>query len=207
MLRLILLVVDLFRWLPWWGAVGALTLLAVGLWGLGHYIFYRLHRDLTAAVLAQGTPLTDALVSVHSIEPVNAPAEPSRIALDEDDEEYDPELDEIDDPASTGYFQVDVSVAPHDPQAEWDPTAIWVVQRDFEPEEDLDLCEEMGVIHALEVWRNGEFVPHQEGNVTGPQRLRMVLAVPHGLTNAKFAYHLTYFGSVTFPAAVAMAHS
>jgi hypothetical protein len=207
MFRFILLVVDLFRWLPWWGAVGVLALMAVGLWGLGHFIVYRLRRDLTAAVLAQGTPLTDALVDVHSIEPAPSPTEPSLIGLDPDDEDYDPELDELDDPGTTGYFQVDATIAPHDPQAEWDPTAVFVVQRDFEPEEELDLCEEMGLIHALEVWRNGKFVPHREGNVTGPQRVRMVLAVPHGLTNAKFAYHFAYFGSLNFPAPVALAHS
>lgn len=207
MLRLILLVIDLFRWLPWWGAVAVLAGLAAGLWALGKYLMYRLHRDVTSAVLAQGTPLSDAIVEVHSIEPAPSPTEPALIGLDPDDENYDPELDDFDQPGTTDYFWIDATIAPHDPEAEWDPTAVFVVQRDFEPEEELDFCEEMGLIHTLEIWRNGEFIPHRSSDVAGPQRLRMLLAVPHGLTNAKFAYHFTYFGSVTFPAAVALAHS
>ncbi len=207
MFRLIILVIDLFCWLPWWGAVALLAGLAAALWGTGKYLVYRLHRDVTAAVLAQGTPLADALVDVHSIEPAAPPADSELIGLDHDDENYDPELDEPDDEATTHYFQIDATIAPHDPEAVWDPSAVFVVQHDFVPAEELDFCSEMGVVHSLEVWRNGRFSGHRGRNVTGPQRLRMLFAVPYGLTHAKFAYHFTYFGSLTFPADVAVAHS
>jgi hypothetical protein len=207
MLRLIIFVIDLFCLLPWWGAIAVLAGLAVGLWAAGKYIVYRLHRDVTAAVLAQGTPLTDALVSVHSVEAAEPPPKSALAGFDPDDESYDPDLDDVDDPQNTHYFTVDATIAPHDPEAVWDPAAVFVVQRDFEPEEELDFCAEMGVIESLEVWRNREFTRHGGEEVTGPQRLRMLLAVPHGLTNAKFAYHFTYFGSLTFPASIALARS
>jgi hypothetical protein len=206
MLRLVLFVADLFLVLPWWGAVGVLVFGAVGLWALGKYIVYRLMRDVTKAVIAQGTPLTDALVNVHSIEPTEPPTGPSLIGLDPDDENYDPELDDLESTAFTDYFWVEATIAPHDLEAEWDPSILFLVPHDFEPEEDLVICQTMAVVHTLEVWRNGQFVPQGEGNVTGPQRLRMLFAVPNGLKHAKFAYHFTYFGSLALPAPVALAH-
>ena len=207
MLRLILFVVDLFCVLPWWGAVGVLALLAAGLWALGHYIVHRLQRELTDAVLSQGTPLADALVEVHSVEPAEAPTERSLIDIDEDFDEYDSEPDKDDDSGTTNYFWVDATIAPHDPQAKWDPSALFVVERGFEPNEELDFCETMGLARALEIKRHGAFVAQGSGDVVGPQRLRILFAVPDGLVNAKFAYHFTYFGSLTFTAPVALAHS
>ena len=207
MFRLIVFVIDLFCLLPWWGAIAVLAGLAVALWATAKYVVYRLRRDVTAAVLAQGTPLADALVDVHSVEPAEPPAKSALTGLDPDDESFDPDLDDLDDSGTTHYFQVDATIAPHDPEAVWDPSAVFVVQRDFVPEEDLDFCAEMGVIESVEVWRNGRFVSHATGEVTGPQRLRMLFAIPHGLTHAKFAYHFTYFGNLTFPASMAAAHS
>src|SRR5438477_607961 len=83
----------------------------------------------------QGTPLTDALVNVHSIEPVEAPTGPSLIGLDSDDEDYDPELDDLDATAATDYCWVEATIAPHDLEAEWDPGILFLVPHDFEPEE------------------------------------------------------------------------
>jgi hypothetical protein len=206
MLRLVLFVADLFLLLPWWGAVGVLLFGAVGLWVLGKSLVYRLTHDVTQAVIAQGTPLTDALVNVHSVEPAEPPSGPSLIGLDPDDEDYDPELDDLESTAGTDYFRVEATIAPHDLEAEWDPSILFLVPHDFEPEDDLVISETMAVVHTLEIWRNGKFAPQGEGDVTGPQRLRMLFAVPHGLKHAKFAYHFTYFGSLALPAPIALAH-
>jgi hypothetical protein len=207
MLRLILIVVDLFCVLPWWGAVGVLVGLVAALWAFGHYVVHRVQRELTEAVLSQGTPLADALVEVHSVEAAEPPTERSLIDLESDPEEYDLDPGEDDERGTTDYYRVDATIAPHDPQAEWDPSALFVVRREFEPEEELAFCETMGLVHSLELKRDGEFVSHGSGNVVGPQRLQILFAVPHGLQNAKFAYHFTYFGSLTFPAPVALARS
>ncbi|HLJ12637.1 MAG TPA: hypothetical protein VKU82_15690 [Planctomycetaceae bacterium] len=200
MLRFLLVVVELFRVLPWWGAAGVLILFAISLVALGRYLVYRLQRDLTLAVAQQGQPLENALVEVHSVEPTDPPLESSLIGLDPDDEDYDPELDGgvvIDD---SDYFLIDATIAPRDPEANWDPTALAVVNAAFVPQEELEACLETGLVHTLEVWRDGNFAPQQEGELTGPQRLRMLVAVPKGLRQAKFAYHFTYFGKVTLPA-------
>jgi hypothetical protein len=206
MLRLLVFVADLFLLLPWWAAVGVLVFVAAGLWALGQYVVYRLTRDVTAAVIAQGTPLTDAIVNVHTIEPAETPGEPSLIGFDPDDEDYDPDLDDLESTAGTDYFWVEATIAPHDLEARWDPSILFLVPQDFEPEEDLVICETMAVVHTLEIWSRGTFVPQGDGDVTGPQRVRMLFAVPRGLTQAKFAYHFTHFGSLTLPAPAALAH-
>src|SRR5262249_17348314 len=127
MLRLLLFVADLFLLLPWWGAVGVLVFLAAGLWVLGKYVVYRLTRDVTAAAVAQGTPRTAAIVNVHSVEPAGAPDDPSLIGLDPDDEDYDPELDDLESTAGTDYFWIEATIAPHDLEAEWDPSILFLV--------------------------------------------------------------------------------
>src|SRR5262245_28134673 len=93
MLRFALMVVDLFLWLPWWGAVAVLVSLAAGMWLLARHFMQRLERELITAVAQEGKPLAEALVNVHSIEPTAAPLEPSPLDLDPDDDNYDPDLD------------------------------------------------------------------------------------------------------------------
>lgn len=201
MLRFLLLV-DLFRWLPWWGAVSILVFLAIGFWALGQYFFHKLQRELTGAILHQGDPLRDAVVDVHSVEPADAPTGPPLMSLDPDDENYDPDLDGLDVAEGTDYFWIEATISPHDPTTTWDPTALDLVQRDFDPGEEFEVCEEAGELHTLEVWRNGDFVPCGESNLTGPQRLRMLCGVPQTLRQAKFAYHFTCFGSFELPSPV-----
>ena len=203
MLRFVLFVVDLFRWLPWWGALGVLAGLAVGFWALARYFLYRLERDVIKAVSEEGKPLEDALVSVHSVEAAPVPTEPSPLDLDPDDENYDPDLDgTVPTDEAADYFWIDASIAPQDPAATWDPSSLTLVAGDFEAEEELEFCQEMALLHALEVWHDGEFAPRGEGHLAGPQRLRMLFAVPHGLKEAKFAYHFTHFGRLALPAPI-----
>ncbi len=203
MLRLVLLVVDLFRWLSWWGALAVLAGMVVGFVALAKYFWYRLERDIVRAVSDQGQPLTDALVSVHLVESAAPPTEPSPLNLDPDDENYDPDLDgAIPTDEAADYYWIDATVAPHDPQAEWDPSNLALVRGNFEPKEELELCMDTGLLHTLEIWRDGAFAPQGEGLVTGPQRLRLLFAVPHGMIWVKFAYHFTYFGDFALPAPV-----
>lgn len=202
MLRLMILVVDLFRLLPWWGALVVLAAAAVGFQALGRYLMHRLHREVSEAVMAQGTPLADAIVEVHSVEPAETPMAPSLIGFDPDDENYDPDLDGELFREDGHYFWIEATIAPHDPQAAWDPSALSLVDAGFEPREELEFCRETALLHAVEVWRNGEFVPQGPAEVTGPQRLRLLFAAPAGMTHARFAYHFTCFGHVTLPSEV-----
>lgn len=208
MLRLVLLVVDLFRWLPWWGALAVLAGSAVGFMALAKYFWHRLERDIVAAVSEQGEPLADALVSVHSVESAPPPAEPSPLNLDPDDKNFDPDLDGvIPTDEAADYYWIDATIAPHDPQAEWDPSTLTLVRGDFEPHEELELCMDTALLHTLEIWCEGDFAPRGAGLVTGPQRLRMLFAVPHGMLWVKFACHFTYFGDFALPVPIMVEHA
>ncbi len=205
MLRFLLFVADLFVLLPWWGAIGVLAGLAIGLWALAHYIVRRFQREVAHAVMAQGTPLTNALVTVHSVKPAEPPTTPSLLDEMEDDydegDEYDPDQDEAFAPDDSAYFWIEATIAPNDNQTVWDPSMLAMVPADFQPEEEFECSSQTAVLHTLEVSRNGKFKPQGAQNVTGAQRLRMLFAVPEDVRQAKFSYHFTYFGNVALPVA------
>src|SRR5579872_1471550 len=126
--RLVLFVVELFLFLPWWGAVGVLILLAVGLWALAHYLVHRLKRDVAQAVKAQGEPLTNALVTVHSVVPTEPPTGAS--PLDDSDVEYfDPDTDGMFATDDFSYFWIEATIAPQGSETVWDPSVLALVDR------------------------------------------------------------------------------
>jgi hypothetical protein len=211
MLQFVVFVLDLFLLLPWWAAIGVLAFLAFGLWALAHYLVHRIHREVAAAVMAQGEPLTDALATVQSVKRADPPTTPS--PLDAFDDEQDDPDDEFDDPEMDGafapddfdYFWIEATVAPQDGQTMWDPSALALVPADFQSAAEFEFCAQTALLHTLEVWRNGRFEPQGAQNVKGAQRLRMLFAVPQGVREAKFTYHFTHFGKIAFPASVALA--
>jgi hypothetical protein len=201
MLRLLAFLVDLFTLLPWWQAVGILLIMAAGAWALVNYLVHRMMRECIDAVAQQGSALSDARVSLHCLEPAEAPNAKSQFDLDADDEDDD--FDAVGEVADADYVWIDATIAPTQPDATWDPSDLALVRSDFEPEEALEICEQTGVLHSFEVWSRGEFIAGNEGEVTGPQRLRMLFAVPRGLREAKFSYRFTHFGSLTLPTPLA----
>jgi len=210
MLQFLNFVTNLFLLLPWWGAVGVLISLAIGFWGLGHYLMYRFRQEIEGAIKEQGKPLAGALVTLHSVKAVEPPTEASQ--LDEDDDEFDDEdLDgEPDGEFATddfGYFMVEATIAPQAAQADWDPTALVLVPADFKPETDFEFSSGTALLHTLEVWRNGEFQSHRAGTVSGTQRLRLLFAIPQEVREAQFSYHFTTFGRLAIPARLQLAHS
>ncbi len=204
MLRLFVFLANLFQMLPWWGVLAVIVGLVAVLFLLAKYALSKFELDLIKSVASQGVALTDAVASVNSVQPAPAPVERSAYDIQPEDEEYDPEIDdEWPSEDEVAHFTIDVTVAPRQPDAAWDPSALSVVRADFQPQEDLEFCMETGLLHTVEVYRNGRFEPHRQGNVTGPQRLRLLVALPHGVSDVKFAYHFTYFGRATLPVAVA----
>jgi hypothetical protein len=196
--RLVLFVVELFLLLPWWGAVGVLVLCALGLWALAHYIVHRLKRDVAQAVKAQGEPLTNALVTVHSVEPTEPPTGASPLD-DSDDEYFDPDMDGMFAADNFGHVWIEATIAPQGSETVWDPSALALVPADFQPNTEFEFCGQTALLHTLEVWRNGRFESQGVENVTGTQRLRMLFAIPNDVRQAKFTYHFTHFGKVALP--------
>jgi hypothetical protein len=208
MMRLVLFVVELFLLLPWWAATGILVCLAFGLWALAQHLVHRFRREVAAAVMAQGEPLTDALVTVESVEPAEPPTTASPLdAFDDeyDDPDDDPEMDETFATDDFAHFWIEATIAPQDSQAVWDPSVLALVPADFQPDAEFEFSAQTGLLHTLEVWRDGRFQPQGSQNVTGTQRLKMLFAVPLEVRQAKFAYHFTHFGRIALPASLALA--
>jgi hypothetical protein len=197
------LIIGLFLLLPWWAALGVLAAIVLGFWLYAKHLLNRMVSNVTEDIVAQGTPLVDAVVSVHSVQPTGVPEQPSPFDSDPEDEHYDPDLDGNWTAEDGEYFLVDATIAPQQPDAVWTPGNLSLIRADFEPEEPLEACMEVGLLHSAEIFRDGRFVPFGDEEVTGPQRLRMLFASTPGMADAKFAYHFNYFGRVQLPTAVA----
>ncbi len=199
----LLLAVDLFRWLPGWGAAAVLVSVAFGLCSIGHFMVNRFENNINEAIRQFGEPLCDAQVEVQSIEPAEKPAEISSSEIGVGEEELEKVPDSFEFGDDIDWFSVEATIVPRDRGAAWNPRALELVSSDFDPTADFEVCEQAGALQSLEVWRNGEFVSLREGNVSGPQRLRMLFAIPQELRHAKFAYQFTCIGSLELPNPVA----
>lgn len=195
--------IDLCLSLPWWGALAVLGSLAAFVYLSGVWFKWKFNRIVHEGILEAGSALTGATATVHAVTAVPAPAGPSPYDLPEDDENFAPELDGTPwDDEGACFYQIDVTVAPADPAATWDPTGLAVVPADFEPEDPTDVCERLGALHSGEVWTGELFIPLKEGEVRGPKRVRLLMAVPEGVRVVKFANLVTYFGHIDLPAPV-----
>ena len=198
MLRLIWFVVGLFQALPWWGAMLVIVGLIAGLLLAAKYALNRMLRDFQKAVVDRGLPLAAAVLTVHSVEAVPAPAGASPLEAGwEEDESYDPELDDDWNDEGMEFCWIDATIAPQNPVAPWEPGMLSLAPEDFRPSEPLEVPPQIGIPHTIEIFQDGRFVPYHNETVCGRQRLRMLFAVPQDLQRAKFGYQFTYFGALS----------
>jgi hypothetical protein len=185
---------------PWWVAVAVFGAFAG--YALYWYLTFqrRFEKICHDAVLEVGKPLDGAEVEVHAVKAVPRPEGPSPYDLDEDDEQFCEEVDGKPwDEDGYGFYSIDATITPADPTVGWDPTALAVVPADYEPEDPIDVSEDLGGMHSAERYTNGRWVPLKEGDRRGPQRLRMLFAIRDGVRAVKFANVVTYFGHVDLP--------
>jgi hypothetical protein len=196
-MRLIVLLLSL----PWWASLTIVVLL-VALFFVGGWWFRRRFEQIAHdAVLEAGSVLAGAQVTVHAAEAAAKPAGISPYDIKEDDEEYDPEIDgQPWDDEGMNYYSIDVTIAPADPTATWDPTALSLVPADYQPEDEIDISEQLCPLHSAELFQNGRWTPAAEKDVRGAHRLRLLFAVHEGLRAVQFAMFVTYFGRVELPA-------
>lgn len=182
------------------GAIGGFLALVLCAFLLKLWIQSKFNQIVHEAVLEAGSALKGAEAIVHSVRAVPAPTGPSPYDLDEDDEQFCPEIDGTAwDEDGVHFYSIDVTVTPADPETAWDPTALSVVPADFEPHDPTDVCEQLGGLHSAEVWTGSGFKPLPEGDVRGPKRVRLVMGVPEGVRAVKFANLVTYFGHADLP--------
>jgi hypothetical protein len=193
---------------PWWLAIAVLAF-------LGGYTLYwfltfqrRFEKICHDAVLEVGKELEGAQVQVHAVQAARCPEGPSPFDIQEGDEEYDEEVDgQPWDEDGCGYYSIDATITPADPDAKWDPTTLTVIPADFEPDDEVEISPQLGGMHSAERFVNGRWVPLPNGFVRGPQRLRMLFAVSDGLRAVKFSVIAYHFGHVDLPAPLPKAGS
>jgi hypothetical protein len=195
----LLLAVDMFHWLPAWGALAVSVTLVAGVWALGRFLAHRFQCNINAAIRRCCEPLRDARVDVHAVEPAERPVEYRQDASDDQPATTDADLACADFSDDVDWFWIDATIEPRDRTAMWDPRLLELVSDEFDPAADFEVCEESGALCTLEVWQTGEFVSPQEKCMTGPQRLRMLFAAPQSLHSAKFACHYHCFGKIELP--------
>ncbi|QDU20881.1 hypothetical protein [Urbifossiella limnaea] len=187
--------------LPWWvGLVVVPVVLFVGWKVFAWYVRLLFDQIVHDAVLGAGSALAGATAVVHSVVAVAAPKEPSPYDAVEGDEDYCEEIDgtpwEADE---ADFYVIDATITPADPTVLWDPTGLGVTPADFSPDDPAECSEHTGAMHSAERFVNGNWKSAREGNLTGPQRLRMLFGVPKGVRAVKFAVVVTYFGRVELP--------
>ncbi|HEV3121718.1 MAG TPA: hypothetical protein VGY53_07440 [Isosphaeraceae bacterium] len=139
----------------------------------------------------------------------NGKAEEENEALDEDDDEDtdDEDLDDADfetESIPREYYQVDVTITPGSHSGafqHWEPSELLVVPYDAKISRNFrDLDVTSMDLHDLEIFRDGAFMPDEEGKYFGPLRLRMVMGLPLDTPRRlKFRYYLEAFGELILP--------
>jgi hypothetical protein len=199
-MRLLLNLVQICLNLPWWGGLAVLAGLVAFGYGLVWYAGRKFDKIVRDTVMTMGAVFKDAEATIHSVTAAPRPTEPSPYDLPEDDENYAEELDgTLWDEEGVNFYWIDATIAPADPEAAWDPTALAVVPADYVPDDPTDACIDMGGLHSAEIFTGGTFRPFTEEQVHGPQRLRMLFAIDEKQTSVKFASGVHYFGRVELP--------
>ena len=174
--------VQAIRILPWWALLlGALLLVLVGKLVMG-----RLVRKLFLMPFrAKGAVLRDALAHVHRV----SPATPT-----DDEKEAFPE--------PRNHYLVEVTISPkavNGPFGMWEPGELRLVKPDSvlrpesdEPDEEDSACH----ITRIQIENEGRWEDDEGMKFSGPQRLRLIIAVQPGTGALKFRYYLEEFGTV-----------
>lgn len=176
-------VVAAVRMLPWWVILAVPVGLALGLplflrWGLTWLI--------KLPFRAKGAVLRNATVDVHAIERADASAlEPS---------------DEAEGTAGPHeHFRLEITITPPPaagPFTLWAPDEVAIVGPDARAGEPGP-SEAQFHVRALEIQEDDRYRANSGMKYGGPQRLRLLVAVPPGQQRLRFRYYFEVFGSVS----------
>jgi hypothetical protein len=183
-------VIALIRLLPWWAVVALFVILALTARSLFRWGLPRLLRRPFAA---KGAVLRDAVVEIHSIEPIGGRS----AALADEQDEIDSER--------RAHFRLEVTITPRTPTGAftlWEPGELRIVGADARSgdpaadETDYD-------VESLGIQDEGRYQPDSGMKYQGPQRLRLLVAVPPDQRALRFRYYFEILGNVSLPAATA----
>ena len=178
------------KFLPWWALLaGVVALVPISRWVLKRAVV----GLFTAPFKMKGAVLKGAAAEVHSVVPTAMPAS-------------EPGAEESNGggaPVARRHFWLDVTVRPtgrSEGFQHWEPGELRLVRPESrlnpdDPDEGEDACE----VTRLEVQLEGTFQEDEGWKLSGPQRLRLLLAVQPGVSGLKFRYYFEEFGEVHLP--------
>jgi hypothetical protein len=209
--------VAAFYYLEWWQAIlasGVMFLLIVfSAKLLIQTAIGRFGEKFKEMMDAQSRVLRGATVDVHAVRPTAPPRELLEAADDPDADEYD-RAEAAADLQNLRWYEIELTVFP-DPAAAgpvkyWDLYQLQLVPGNAPPPgpmgaygDDEDDPREV-TVHGVQKVEDGEAVDVEDGNVTGPQRLRLTAGVPRGVKGLKFQYQFEQFGEVRLPSGPAI---
>jgi hypothetical protein len=140
-----------------------------------------------------GDVLKGAVVEVHSVEPAKVPEEGYS-------EVEDPEP-QIGREGPLTWFRVDLTLrpAPEAGEATYDPVGFVPAGPDSRSGTAgmaADANRDFGEVREIEVWNGHAWEDAGMGELSGAQRLRLLLGVPDGLDTLRFRYHYEVFGEI-----------
>jgi hypothetical protein len=201
-LILILLLVALvliIKFLPWYVSVGLLVAFVLSVKLLGRWFVGRIvNRLFLMPFKAKGAVLHNAEAQVHAIQPAELPPsmQPA-IEYHGDDEDASKES-EVEEALERNYYRLDVTITPQQPTGpfqHWEPGELVLGLPGKQWDEDDDSCQ----VKTLEVEQDGQFQSDEGYKFGGPQRLRLLIGVLPGIERLAFRYYLEEFGAVILP--------
>ena len=138
---------------------------------------------------ARGAVMRGAAVTVHALSVVDRPED--AVAAGEGEDE---------DPLPRTYYDIEVTIAPAAPGGRWSPFDVDI----FDPAEDVEDEEEpgaeMALLYAVDVWRDGEWVPEEElgegFTIEGEGRLVLLVGAHESVPRVGLIYFWEEFGEI-----------
>jgi len=202
-MQFLLNLVGLLILLPLWGKIALVVGLTAFVVGVGLWFKYQFHKIVEEGILNAGVALAGARVDVHGIRAVPAPVGPSPYDAKDGDDDFVEGVDDEDwNEPGVAFYELDVTVSPTDPDAEWSPDGLSIVPADWVPEEKTDVCERMGAVHTVHLYEVGRWVLGDGDNVAGTHRVKLLFGFePRGDKAVRLRNFVTPVGdAVALPA-------
>ena len=205
------LAVVLFHFFGWPGLLAFPFVILALVW-LGKVVVVNLFKRFALGLFGmKARALKGATLNVHSIKSVPKPPEP------EPEPEAEDDADESDEEASADenkgeakgvakpetlkdYIELDVTITPgrEARQGVWEPSELMLASGRIKSLADIEE-KVVGTTHSVEIWNGTAFGPDDPGKYPGEQRLKIVVEVKPGTTNALLHYYHQPIGQLKLP--------
>jgi len=211
----LLTIIELLLTLPWWASCLLVAAIVAFFAGIGLWFHWKISSITKEALAEAAGPLVDAQLTIHAIKPAERPTTISLFELEDDDDD-DAEFDAADEDDPTGdyieawqsdgdFFWIDATITPKNPTATWHASILTLVPVNWKGSIGA-LCETPGPLHTAELFAGNGFRTLRDGEdiLTGPRRVRLLMAAPPGHSHVKLAYFNTTFGNFQLPSHLAV---